>query len=38
MTKNTDNVNTVESELSTFRAASEEVKKAIATLMNDLGN
>ena len=36
MTKNTDNVNTVESELSTFRAASEEVKKAVATLMNDL--
>ena len=36
MIKNTDNVNTVESELSTFRATSEEMKKAVATLMNDL--
>ena len=36
MTKNTDNVNAVESELSTFRATSEEVKKAVATPMNDL--
>ena len=36
MTKSTDDVHVVESELSTFRATSEELKKAVATLMNDL--
>ena len=38
MTRSTDDVHVVESELSAFRATSEELRKAVAVLMNDLVN
>ena len=37
-TANTDDVNSVENELSAFRATSEELKKVVAALMDDLEN
>ena len=37
-TANTDDVNSVENELSAFRATSEELKKVFAALMDDLEN
>ena len=37
-TANTDDVNSVENELSAFRANSEELKKVVAALMDDLEN
>ena len=37
-TANTDDVNSVENELSAFRAISEELRKAVAALMDDLEN
>ena len=38
MTRGTDDVHVVESELSAFRATSEELRKAVAALMNNLVN